>query len=165
MDDPSGLRNTPTLASPGWGTRFRGRGRSGWVDGEFGGAWECNRYDSFLVHCILPETAPLPIIGRCDEAALHGIAVDVAQFIDTFAFGVDIEIVITRLPERFAGAEMARDGLFECLHRRCEGFSLRLGHEEMDVFRHDDIPEDVEFVVSACLFQGALTTIAGSGSA
>jgi hypothetical protein len=33
------------------------------------------------------------------------------------------------------------------------------------MLRHDDVPEDTEFVMFACLFEGALTAIAGLGSA
>ena len=33
------------------------------------------------------------------------------------------------------------------------------------MLRHDDIPENIEFVMPACLFEGALTAIAGLGSA
>ena len=79
------------------------------MDGEFGGLWECNCYNSFLAHCILPATAPLPIIGRCDEAAYDWIAVHVTEFFDPFAFGIDIEIVITALPEALAATEVMGD--------------------------------------------------------
>jgi hypothetical protein len=91
--------------------------------------------------------------------------VDVAQLLDALAFGADIEIVIACLPEGVTAAEVTRDGLLECLHCCCERFPLGFGHEEMDMLRHDDVPEDTEFVMLACLFEGALTAIAGLGSA
>jgi hypothetical protein len=122
-------------------------------------------YSPFHSHRILPKAAPWPLLRRFDQTALHRISVHVTQFPNALAFGVDVEIVIAALPERFAAAEVTGDGLLECLHRCCERFPLGLGHEEMNMLRHDDVPEDIESVMFACLFEGALTAIAGLGSA
>lgn len=50
----------------------------------------------------MAEAAPPPIFWAFDQTALHGIAVDVAQFLDSFIVGPDVEVVVTRLPERAA---------------------------------------------------------------
>ena len=47
-----------------------------------------------------------------DEAARHGIAMNVAEFFDALVFGEDVEVVIAREPER-AFREMFGDRAFE----------------------------------------------------
>lgn len=132
--------------------------------GRLGVPRERSLYSPFHSHRILAKAAPRPLLRGFDQTALHRVAMHVAQFLNALALGVDVEIVIAALPERFAVAQMTGDGLFECLHRFCERFRLRFGHEEMDVLRHDDITEYVEFVMFACLFEGAFAAIAGSRS-
>ncbi len=92
---------------------------------------------------------------------------NVAQLLDAFGFAPHIEVVITREPERptLRLAQLPRDVLLEHLQRDREFRPLRLGHEKVNVFRHDHISGDVESVPLAYGFQGLFEDVAGAGSA
>jgi hypothetical protein len=50
---------------------------------------------------VVVETAPAVVFGFGDEASGYGVAVDVLDFLDSFLVGVDVEVVVTALPELF----------------------------------------------------------------
>ena len=75
-----------------------------------------NRHESLLVKGVGTIAAPGPVFGFLDEAALHGIAVDVFEFLYSLRCAEDIEIVVTRLPEMaVVSNQLLRDRLFESL--------------------------------------------------
>jgi hypothetical protein len=101
---------------------------------------------SFLAVCVVSETAPEPIFRPRHQPAMDGITVDTAQFLDELALTPDVEIAIALLPERFLRAQRKppRDALLQGLHRLRERSTLRLIQQQMDMFRHDDVPVDAE---------------------
>ena len=56
-------------------------------------------YSTCLAEKISAEAAPAPKFRRLHQTALHRIAVHVAQFLNAFAFGPDVEIVKSLLPD------------------------------------------------------------------
>jgi len=48
----------------------------------------------------MTEAAPGPVFGLFYQAALHRIAMHVAQFLDTLALTPDVEVVVTRCQKR-----------------------------------------------------------------
>jgi hypothetical protein len=76
------------------------------------------------------EAAPQPILGTFDQPAMNRVAVDVAEFLDSLRLTPDVEIIVTRLPERYAfdGAEFAGGVLLEHLDHDRELTSLRFAH-------------------------------------
>jgi len=62
--------------------------------------WCLDRDDSVLVKGVGTIAAPRPVFRLLDEAAFHGISVDVLEVVDEFFMVTDVAVVITGLPER-----------------------------------------------------------------
>ena len=102
--------------------------------------------------------APLPILGGLYESARDRVAMKVAQLLRPLLLREDVEVVVAGLPERgggFSASQAARDQLFQHLDGGAEMVCARLTYQQMDVFGHDDVAEDVESVPAPDLFQGA----------
>ncbi len=92
---------------------------------------------------------------------------DVAQLLNAFGFAPDIEVVITREPERptLRLAQLPSYVLLEHLQRDRKFRPLRLGYEQVNVFGHDHISRDVDSVPLAYIFQSLFKDVARAGSA
>ncbi len=97
-----------------------------------------------------------------DEAARDGIAVDIAQFLDSLLVGEDVEIVIAHLPEGSLRS-LHCDGELDCLEGLRQHGGRRFAHEQMHVLGHDDVAHDVEVVTNSHRFQGAFEQVSGRG--
>ncbi|MDP9049212.1 MAG: hypothetical protein M3O31_00595 [Acidobacteriota bacterium] len=54
--------------------------------------------------CPVVEAAPWPVFRFRDEAAFDWVAMDVAELLNEFVLGEDVEVVVAGLPELGAGA-------------------------------------------------------------
>jgi hypothetical protein len=119
-------------------------------------------FDWAGVSCgVVVETTPSVVFGFGDEAAVYGVAVDVANLLYEFRRREDIEVVVTRLPEMgsFVFQEL-RGFAFDDSHGRGEGMAFRFAQEEMNMLGHDDVSVEREVMGSTGslddLFQGVL---------
>jgi len=98
---------------------------------------------------------------------MNRVAVDVAEFLDSLSLAPDVEIVITRFPERNSldGAESMRGVLLQHLECGREFGALGFADQKMDVFGHDYVSRDVEVIPSARAFENFEEGVAGFGSA
>ena len=112
---------------------------------------------------VVVEAAPAIVFGFGDEASGDWVAVDVLDFLDSFLVGVDVEVVVTALPELFlvGGFEFAGGQLFEDLKEGCDGADCRFVCEEMDVLGHEDVGRDTEALLFAGLFEDSLGGVFG----
>lgn len=102
----------------------------------------------------MPEAAPWPVFGFLNEAALDWIAMNVAEFLDEFGMGQDVEVVVAALPELLAVAFETFGGfVFEYVQSDGERVKLRLGDEEVDVLGHEDVTEDIKLVAGTESFE------------
>ena len=92
-------------------------------------------------------------MGRAARPRWYWVAVDVAEFFDALWVGEDVEVVVAGEPERFFG-EFVRDGTLDDGECHAQWFDWGLGYEEVDVFWHDDVADDVKVVAFADGFQG-----------
>ncbi len=98
--------------------------------------------------------APWPVFGFIDEAALDGIAVDVAKFLGELPLREDVEIVVALFPEMLAVASESFGGLcFQCAEDALQFRPFRLVYKEMDVLGHKHVAEYVEAVTGARAFE------------
>jgi hypothetical protein len=95
-----------------------------------------------------------------DQSSRYRVAVDVSQLLSPFGAGEDIEVVVPDLPEGFLFRLLGDRG-FERLHGAGERCARWFGDEQVDVFRHDDVSEDVEDIALTNLFEGLFETVAG----
>jgi hypothetical protein len=104
---------------------------------------------------VVTKRRPAPAFRFLYKTPNNRIAVHVLQLFNPLIVGKDVEVVVTRLPEGSL-AETLRDRELEGLERLREGdLALqRFTDEEMDVLRHDDVPEDFKGVASAGEFEG-----------
>ena len=108
----------------------------------------------------MSEARRSPFVWPRNEAAGHGVAMDVAQLLSSFRAGAHIEVVITNLPERFL-PRLFGNGSLERLNSARESAALWLGQEQMHMLRHHDITEDMEDVSPSRLLQRPLEQGAG----
>jgi hypothetical protein len=66
------------------------------------GPLRLNFHHSFHSRKIVPEAAPRPLLRTRHQSSPHRIAMDVAQLVDSLGFAPNIEVVVSRLPERSA---------------------------------------------------------------
>jgi hypothetical protein len=100
------------------------------------------------------ERAPGIVFGFVHQAACDWVAVDVAELLDEFVVGEDVEIVIAGLPELRARAFEEFRGLpFKNAEGGCERTELRLADEKVDVLGHEDVREHEEVVSASELFE------------
>ena len=104
----------------------------------------------------MTEAAPNPVSGIVHESACDRVVMNVMQLLFPFAIGDDVEVVITSLPEWLASSSVgkfARDRLLQNLE--CSGKSAVVGFadQQMHVFRHHDISEDVELIPTSSSFE------------
>jgi len=123
-------------------------------------------HDAFDSRDIVTKAAPRPLLGACHQSSTHRITVDVAQLLDAFGLAPDVEVVVTREPERstLELAQLPSHVLLEHLHGDREFRPLRLGYEQVNVLGHDHISCDVESVPLACIFQSLFEDVPGAGS-
>src|SRR5208337_3701839 len=98
-------------------------------------------YDSRLTQCIVTKAAPPPVFGMRHQSTLHRIAMKVTQLLDELLLAPHIEIVVTSLPERIRSPQRQspRDALLQRLHGLSQRALLRLVHQDVNVFGHDDV--------------------------
>jgi hypothetical protein len=109
------------------------------------------------------EAAPQPILGTLDQTTTDGIAVHVAQFLNSLVLAPDVEVVVAGQPEgaAFRRAELTRRILLEHLQNLGESSALRFADEQKNVLGHYYISADEESVPLANLLQSVLEDIAG----
>ena len=106
---------------------------------------------------------------------------DVPQLFDSFVVCPDVEIIEPRLPERLllhAGCPILRAAkggtglidksrrlLLHNLNRRRKGAVDRFTHEQMNVFRHDDVARDFEFVSLTSFLENGEEDVSARGCA
>jgi len=80
--------------------------------------------------------------------------VHVAQLLEPFVVREDVEVVVPSLPE-WAVGEPTRDGDLQRLYRGSKwNFVIGwLGHKEVNVLGHDDIPQHLESVALPVQFE------------
>ncbi len=83
------------------------------------------------------------------------IAVHVAQLLDPLLRSPNIEIIVTRLPERASrtGAKLVCGDLLQHLNRNCQTTPFRFAEQQVDMFRHHHIPVDPHGEEAAHIFQ------------
>lgn len=114
---------------------------------------------SELSEGIVAEARPRPIFRFLYEAACDRVAVQVAQLLDLLLFAVDIEIVISDLPEgafftaQSHGKFERFDGLIQCV-------LVWLTNEQMHMLGHDNVTGDNELVAQTDTFEGVLEEVA-----
>src|SRR5450755_4423977 len=99
------------------------------------------------------ETAPAPEFRRCNQPALHRIAMHVAEFFSAFAFAPYIEIVKPLLPDVLRDVleqgslrrispppglrqYTSRESKFHRLHHGRRSLDLRLADQQVNMFGH-----------------------------
>ena len=115
-----------------------------------------------------PFAAPAVWLTPCSEgywpvnkSAFDRVAVDVANLFDALLLKVDVEVVVTALPELFLVGrfELAGGQLLEDLEKGSEGSDGGFVGEEMDVLRHQDVGRDAEFLLLTGLFEDLLDAV------
>jgi hypothetical protein len=115
------------------------------------------------------------------EVRPDGISVHVVELLRHLGAGVDIEVVITALPEpaelaashwkakskltralAFSGAEGAGDALLETLNDRGRAAAAGLAEKQVDMFGHKHVANKSKAVTRSRLFEGADGKIAGA---
>ncbi len=88
----------------------------------------------------------------------------VSQLLNPFLFGTDVEVVKALLPDpitqRFAFAQQSTEALFHNFHNHGWVAHRGHGHQQMNVFRHDDISQKHETVSPPRLFENAKEQVA-----
>ena len=107
----------------------------------------------------MPEARPLPVLRPGDEPAGYRVAMNVTQLLGLLCAHAYIEVVIADLPEGFWQG-LFRDGGFKGLNRARESSALGLGHEHVDVLRHDDIAEDMKDITPSRFLETPLEEVA-----
>jgi hypothetical protein len=79
---------------------------------------------------------------------------NIAELLDEFAVGEDVEVVVAALPElRTTALETLGRLVLEHVQGDREWVELGLAQEKVDVFRHQDVSEDVELMPGPKLFE------------
>ena len=74
----------------------------------------------------------------------------VSEFLDALGFAVDIEVVVTPLPELIPVAFEAFGRLaFQSAERGIQAPDLRLGYEQVNVLWHEEVTMHVDAVTTA----------------
>ena len=127
-------------------------------------------YRTNFAQSVGAEAAPAPEFRGGHQAALHRIAMQVAQFLDTFVFGPHVEIVETFLPDVLRGVleeaglgrvapsprlrqNAARKAEFESLQHRGRSLLLRLADQQVKVLGHDHVADHHELIAAAHLLE------------
>ncbi len=114
---------------------------------------------------VVVSAAPGVVFGFGDEASFDWIAVEVAEFLEAFGFGVDVEVVVADLPELVACAEEEFRGLlFEDFEGGGEVVVGGFGEEEVDVFGHEDVAVDLYVVLPFGFDRGCVRRFVWGGS-
>lgn len=86
---------------------------------------------------------------RCsNQAACDWVAMDVPELLDALLFRVDVEIVVSRLPEGPL-LSLDRDREFKGLQCLCENGVGGFADEQVYVLRHDDVPSHEEVIAQS----------------
>ncbi len=111
----------------------------------------------------MAETAPRPLFRTLHQPSPHRIAMDVTQLFRLLGVAPYVEIVIARLPQRTSLRlpQPPRHVLLQHLQRDRKFRSLRLGQQQMNMLRHDDISGNVETVPFPRVFEGLLKDVSG----
>jgi hypothetical protein len=104
---------------------------------------------------IKPVAAPIPKSGVVHQPALYRIHVHVMKFLEKFLSAPNVEIVKPALPECAVISRAGRPGyaLLQTLHDRGRSAGIRLGNKQMNVLRHNDVPNQQEPVFLPYLVQ------------
>jgi len=86
---------------------------------------------------------------------------DVAEFLKPFGFGMNVEVVISHKPE-WPLIRSLGDGCLQCQDCAVEHCSLGFGNQQMHMFGHHHVAENVKDVASAYRFEGGLEQVTGS---
>ena len=105
------------------------------------------------------EAAPAPSLGSGYQTSDNWVAMDVPQLLGSFSLRVDIEVVVSRLPDvgLWPGSG---ESLLHDLDDFPESYLFGFGGKEVNMIRHDDVSQDVELVFDARLFEDPLDQIA-----
>jgi len=125
------------------------------------------------------KAAPSPLLRRLHQPPLHWISVDVPQLLDPLLLRPNVEVIKPRLPKPIRRrtstqtwgapglAGFARPGSrhhhspttstrrtphkpdLQCLNGNRQRLPLRLAHQQMNVFRHDDISQNHDPVLKS----------------
>ena len=99
--------------------------------------------------------APGPVFGVVDEAAGDGVSVDVPELLGELLLGKNVEIVIVELPETRAVAFQLFGSLsFEGAKDAAQWQRRWFAQQQVNVFRHKNVTEDVELVALSEAFKG-----------
>jgi hypothetical protein len=99
---------------------------------------------------IVAEAAPWPVFGVFDEASVDRVTVKVAELFDVLPVSEDVEVIVAGLPEVLAVAlETFGSFAFEDAHGIAQELEPWFGHQQVDVFGHDDVAEEIETVSEA----------------
>jgi hypothetical protein len=72
---------------------------------------------------------------------------NIAELLDEFAVGEDVEVVVAALPElRTTALETLRRLVFENVQGNGERMEFGFADEEVEVFGHEDVSEDVQLM-------------------
>ena len=118
----------------------------------------------------------------CNEFCADGISVHIVELLRHLRAGVDIEIVISALPEPpeftaplgeakgqlpralpFSGAQGTGDSLLETLDDLGGSGAAGLAQEQVHMFGHKDVANESKAVAQPRLFEGADGQVAGPG--
>jgi len=127
---------------------------------------------------------PGPVFGMINQFSFQRIHVHIVKLFNPFLQAPDIEVVKSSLPKptlRIFGAFKAQiqlssirsllpaqppgDTLFQNLDHRGRRSYFRLAHEQMDVFRHDDISDKREPIAVPHLAKNLNRSILGADRA
>lgn len=108
------------------------------------------------------EAAPLVVAGRCDQSALHRVAMNVADHFGASLFPMDVAVKVAFLPELLVTAsQFARRDLLYGFEKLGHEDRRRLIDEQMDVLGHQDVGVDPCLMPCASQFQYSLNCVLG----
>ncbi len=140
--------------------------------------WGFDGDDPLFVEGIVTIAAPRTILRLLNEAAFHGILVDVLECVDKFFVVADVAVVIAFLPKgtwrlvprvraRLLGANVGSQAFRERQLQEVDCIGqcalLRLAQKQVDVFRHDNISVHPQPETSPHSLQTAWEEVVGSG--
>ncbi len=118
-------------------------------------------YDSVFPKRPCPKARPWPEFWRAAKAALHGVAVYIAQLSDEPCVISHVVIKIAGLPERKSSCaplaklpSLYRNSGFQHLHGIRESTNAWFADKQVNVLRHHDVPKHNHLEPAPDLFEG-----------
>src|SRR6185312_6131849 len=107
----------------------------------------------------MAKARPWPVFGPRAQSPNHRIAVHVAKLLDPLPLAVNIEVIVSSLPERPL-APAHRDGKLDRLHGPSEHAFSRLADKKMHMLGHDYIAGNNEVIASPHSLERGLEKLA-----